>query len=572
MAEVATGAELFLRTLQGRGVRYIFMNPGTDTFPVQEAYAKLEAAGEPLPQLLMAPFESLASSAAQGVYLATGEAQVAFVHVDVGTANASGSLNDAKANRTPVVLCAGRSPVSIEPVPGGRTKYINWAQDVPDQASSVRNYIKNEQIAYRAEAIPRTMQRAFQVAESDPAGPVYVSFPRESLMEETRLGGNLDATRFPPVRAGSPNPEDVETVASWILEAERPVVVVGYLGRDPEAMDALVRLSELAGVGVVEYRGRVNFPLTHPHHLGCQLAAATDASDLIVVLEHDVPYVPVQGEPQASTKLVHVGHDPFFETIQTWGFPSDLGIRADGRRTLEALSAAIEAKLDDGARERIEVRSSAFREEHDGWSKPAWEPAKTASGEPVTATLVGQVLNELLPRDAAIFEESVTSANPICLQLKDIAADSLYRNGGSYLGWALGAAAGYGLERRDRTPVALCGDGSFLFAVPSAVLWFARTHQIPLLTVVVNNAVYNSVRLAGRDGSPDGAQVQHGFVGTDFGETPAADQLARACGVAGFHARDAEEFRSTLKEALAEVEAGRPALVTVDAQMTDRPV
>ena len=46
-AVLATGAELFLRTLQDRGVRFVFMNPGTDTFPVQEAYAKLKHAGEP---------------------------------------------------------------------------------------------------------------------------------------------------------------------------------------------------------------------------------------------------------------------------------------------------------------------------------------------------------------------------------------------------------------------------------------------------------------------------------------------------------------------------------------------
>jgi acetolactate synthase-1/2/3 large subunit len=89
MSEPATGAELFLRTLQDRGVGFVFLNPETDTFPVQEAYAKLHAAGEPLPRLLMRPFENLASSAAQGVYLATGRAQVAFVHVDVGAANAS---------------------------------------------------------------------------------------------------------------------------------------------------------------------------------------------------------------------------------------------------------------------------------------------------------------------------------------------------------------------------------------------------------------------------------------------------------------------------------------------------
>ena len=572
MSEMATGAELFLRTLQDRGVDYVFMNPGTDTFPVQEAYAKLQAAGEPLPRLLMCPFESLASDAAQGVYLATGRAQVAFVHVDVGTANASGSLNDAKANRTPVVLCAGRSPVSIEAVPGGRSKYINWLQDVPDQGMLVRNYTKNEQVLYRAAAIPRAVQRAFQVAESDPAGPVYLTFPREALMEETDLGADVDAGRFPPARAGSPNPEDVDRLADWILAAERPVVIAGYTGRDPDAVTALVELSELAGIGVVEYRGRVNFPLTHPHHLGFQPEAATVSSDLIIVAEHDVPYVPVQSEPHPATRLVHVGHDPYFETVQTWGFPSDLGIRADARRTFELLRDAIAARLDQAARDRIGARSQALRREHDAWSQATWSPVSATAGQPVPPAFVGQVLNELLPDNVVVFEEAVTSANPIALQLKDLGPGRMFRNGGSYLGWALGAATGYGLAGTGDVPVAVCGDGSFIFAVPTAVLWFARTHQIPVLVVVVNNATYNSVRLAGRDGYPDGAQVRHGYVGTDFGEPPHADDLARACGVAGFRASDGEQFRSALKQAVETVRSGRPALVTVETMTADRPV
>jgi acetolactate synthase-1/2/3 large subunit len=584
VSELATGAELFLRTLQDRGVRFIFMNPGTDTFPVQEAYAKLRAAGEPLPDLLMCPFENLASSAAQGTYLATGRAQVAFVHVDVGTANASGSLNDAKANRTPLVLCAGRSPVTIEAVPGGRSKYINWLQDVPDQGMLVRNYTKNEQIAYRAAAIPRAVQRAFQVAESDPAGPAYVTFPREALMEETDLGGDVVAGRFPPVRAGSPNPEDIDLLADWILAAQRPVVVAGYSGRDPAAVDALVELSELAGIGVVEYRGRVNFPLAHPHHLGFRPEAATASSDLIIVAEHDVPYVPVEGEPDPAAKLVHVGHDPFFETVQTWGFPSDLGIRADARRTFEALRDAIAGRLDEETRARVAERSRALRREHDAWSQSAWSPVAAPAGQPVPPAFVGQVLDELLPDNVVIFEEAVTAANPVALQLKRLDAGRMFRNGGSYLGWAVGAAAGYGLaaageRERQRAggrrsggaiPVAVVGDGSFIFAVPTAVLWFLRTHEIPVLTVILDNATYNSVRLAGRDGYPDGAQVRHGYVGADFGETPRADELARACGVAGFRAADGEQFRSVLKQAIETVQSGRPAVVTVKTTAAER--
>jgi acetolactate synthase I/II/III large subunit len=572
MSSTATGAELFLRTLQDRGVRYVFMNPGTDTFPVQEAYAKLSAAGEALPELVMCPFESLTSSAAQGFYLATGEAQVAFVHVDVGTANASGSLNDAKGARVPVVLCAGLSPVTIEDVPGGRSKYINWAQDVPDQAAMVRNYVKNEQVAYRAAAIPRVVQRAFQVAESDPKGPAYVMFPREALMEETDLGGDIDAHRYAGVGSGSPNPEDVEKLADWIVAAERPVVLANYLGADPEAVEALVTLSELAAIGVVEYRGRVNFPLTHDHHLGFKTEAATEGADLVLVLEHDVPYVPVQTEPAPGARIVHVGHDPYWEGISTWGFPSDLGIRADARRTLDAVTAAVAERLDDAARSRIAARSAELAAAHEAWSGRAWAPQNGVEGEPVSPTLLGQILAEQLPDNVVVFEEAVTTGNPIALQMKDLGPGRMFRNGGSYLGWGLGAATGFGLARTEDIAVALSGDGSFLFSVPSAVLWFARTHQVPVLSIVANNTVYNSTRLAGRDGYPDGAQVTHGYVATDFGVPPAADKIAEACGVAGFHARDAEEFRSMLKEALEIVRSGRPALITVDTAMADQPL
>ncbi len=539
---------------------------------MQEAFAKLSHAGEELPGLVMCPFESLASSAAQGFFLATGKAQVAFVHVDVGTANAAGSLNDSKANRTPVVLCAGRSPVTVEAVPGGRSKYINWLQDVPDQGMIVRNYIKNEQIAYRAAAIPRTMQRAFQVAESDPAGPAYVTFPREALMEETDLGGDILARRYPAVPAGSPNTEDVDRIADWILEAERPVLVVGYLGRDPQAVEALVALSDLAGIGIVEYRGRVNFPLRHPHHLGFDTTTAVATSDLVVVVEHDVPYVPLDGEPGAGTRLVHIGHDPYCQNVQTWGFPSDLGVRADSRRTLLALHEAVSARLDAQARARIRDRVDRLAREHEAWTERAWARQPAPAGETMSPSAVGQVLDEMLPPDVAVFEEAVTSANPIALQVRDVAPDGWFRNGGSYLGWALGAAAGYGLARSGRTPVALVGDGSFLFAVPSAVLWFLRTHQIPALVVVVDNAAYNSVRLAGRDGYPEGAQVRHGYVAAEFDETPRADLIAQACGVAGFAAADEAEFRTALQEALAVVASGSPALVSVRVAKSDRPI
>jgi acetolactate synthase-1/2/3 large subunit len=566
----ATGAELFLRTLAARGTELVFMTPGTDTYPIQEAYAKLSAAGEPLPRMLLSPFESLTSSAAQGAYLATGRAQVAFVHVDVGTANAAGSLNDAKGNRCPVVVCAGRSPISFEDTPGGRTKYINWAQDLPDQASLVRNYTKNEQIVYRPEAVPRTLHRAFQIAESHPAGGVYLQYPREALMETTTVAPELSADRFRGVPAGAPRHEDMAATAEWILATRSPMVITGYLGRDPATVPLLVELSELAGLGVVEYRGRVNFPLRHRHHLGFAPETATRHADLILVLEHDVPYVPLSEGPPAATRLVHVGPDPVWETIPTWGFETDLAVRSDGAEFLRALLAELRERITDTQRATVQARSERLAAQHDEWTAKAWAPVEAAPGEPLPPPLVGQLLNDALPGNAVIFEEAVTSANPIALQLSDVAPGHYFRNGGSYLGWALCAAVGYGLADRSAIPVAVVGDGSFLFGVPSSTLWMASQHNVPLLTIVVNNAAYNSVRLAGRDGYPDGAQVRHGFVATDFGQPPRADLIAEACGVTGFTSDSADDARIALADAVKIAESGRPALVNITTGLSAR--
>ncbi|MBM4401058.1 MAG: hypothetical protein FJ045_03810, partial [Crenarchaeota archaeon] len=40
------GAEAFVELLNANGVDYIFLNPGSDTVPIQEAMAKFRAQGK----------------------------------------------------------------------------------------------------------------------------------------------------------------------------------------------------------------------------------------------------------------------------------------------------------------------------------------------------------------------------------------------------------------------------------------------------------------------------------------------------------------------------------------------
>jgi acetolactate synthase I/II/III large subunit len=64
---------------------------------------------------------------------------------------------------------------------------------------------------------------------------------------------------------------------------------------------------------------------------------------------------------------------------------------------------------------------------------------------------------------------------------------SVLHHGGGSLDWSGGAVVGAKLACTERTVVALVGDGSFLFSVPSSALWVQRRHNTPALTVIDDN-------------------------------------------------------------------------------------
>src|SRR3979490_594773 len=133
-APARTGAEAILQLLVACGIDYVFLNPGTDTAPIQEALVALDADGERVPTLVPCLFENVAIAAAHGYFLVTPKPQLVVVHVDVGTQNLGGNLHDAMRGQAGVIVLAGRSPYTVDgPAPGGRDRPIQWQHAVTDQ-------------------------------------------------------------------------------------------------------------------------------------------------------------------------------------------------------------------------------------------------------------------------------------------------------------------------------------------------------------------------------------------------------------------------------------------------------
>ena len=183
MATIEAAAEL-VALLADEGVQHLFINPGTDTAPVQEALSAARSAGGPRPEAVLCIHEHVALSAAIGHHFASGRPQAVMVHVDAGTLNLGGSIHNAQRNRVPVVVMAGRAPYTTAAgVRGHRDSPIHWQQEQLDQAGVLRPFGKWHMEVPRGRELAPILRRAFQVVQSDPRGPAYVMLPREALME-----------------------------------------------------------------------------------------------------------------------------------------------------------------------------------------------------------------------------------------------------------------------------------------------------------------------------------------------------------------------------------------------------
>ena len=138
----AIAAEAFLRALADHGVDYFFCNPGTDFPPIVEAFSRAKKTNAKVPKPVLVPHENLAVGMAHGAYLMTGRPQAVMVHVNVGTANTINNLTNLSRDRVPLILAAGRTPITEKGSFGSRSRPIHWAQEMFDQAGMLRELVK----------------------------------------------------------------------------------------------------------------------------------------------------------------------------------------------------------------------------------------------------------------------------------------------------------------------------------------------------------------------------------------------------------------------------------------------
>jgi acetolactate synthase-1/2/3 large subunit len=555
-------ADGYLALLSANGVDYFFGNAGTDFAPIVEAFSQASALGRTVPKPVIVPHESVAVAMAHGYYQITGRAQAVMVHVQVGTANGICNVINAADQKVPILFTAGRSPIHESGPHGARNRVIHWAQEMYDQAGMLRMHVKWDYELRTAAQLRTVVDRAFQVAMSEPRGPVYLSLPREVIASP--LGGDIDRTesRMRPAPAPVPHPDEIARAAALIARAKNPLIVTADVGRDPASVAALEAFAERFAIPVVNHHPRFhNIGFDHPMYFGSVPGKLLAEADLVFALECDVPWLPGLEQPQDDARVIQLGLDPMFLREPIRGFPADAVLTGTAEHALPLLTDALaNDKLAtagiDGRRSRLAERRVAFLRDFEAKVDAA------KSRRPIDPAWASRCIAEACGPEAIYVGES--AFDPDQARLNRPASSFRLASAGG-LGWGLGAALGIKLASPDRLVVAALGDGAYIFNNPLAAHYVSQAENLPILVIVFNNGGWESVRRANRSMYPEGLAVQSNRQPlSDFTVDTAFEQIVQANGGYGARVDDPAALPEALAKALHAVQVeGRQALLNI---------
>jgi tartronate-semialdehyde synthase len=479
-----TAARAAVEILELEGVDVAFGVPGAAINPF---YAALKAHGG-IRHTLARHVEG-ASHMAEG-YTRTHPGNIG---VCIGTSGPAGTdmitgLYSAIGDSVPILCITGQAPTGVI------HKEDFQAVDI---AAIARPVTKAATTVLEAAQVPGVFQQAFHLMRSGRPGPVLIDLPID--VQQTEIDFDPGTYQPLPVYKPAASRAQIEKAMTYLLAAERPLIVAGGGVINADAADLLVEFAEITGTPVVPtLMGWGAIPDDHELNAGMVGLQTSHRYGNATFLESDA--VLGIGNRWANRHtgykldvyrrgrtFVHVDIEP---TQIGRIFPPDYGIASDAKAALELF---VEVARELKAAGRLPDRS-------------AW----IASHLERKGTLHRRTHFEDIPmKPQRVYEEMNRAFGPetryvSTIGLSQIAGAQMLHvykprhwiNCGQAgpLGWTVPAALGVAVADPDAQVVALSGDYDFQFMIEELAV--GAQHRIPYVHVLVNNSYLGLIRQA----------------------------------------------------------------------------
>ena len=350
-----------------------------------------------------------------------------------------------------------------------------------------------------------------------------------------------------------------------MAKAKNPIVVTRAAGKDTRAVQPLVELAELLGMGVIDAGALyANFPKGNPLYLGGDVGPNLKDADVVVVLEADVPWATPGSAPSSDTRIIGIGEDPLFSNYPVRGFHVDHNLAGSPRLTLRALINAVKAIGVDSA--AVQARKDKLSSSSKSRREAALERAEKAKNEtPISKAWFSRCLSDILDENTIVLSELGVDLSQMDFNHPGSFFGSPASSG---LGWALGASLGSKLAAPDKTVICVVGDGSYIFGSGTATHIVSQAQNLPVLNIVWNNGIWNAVQNATKVGYADGYAVRNNdFAVSTLSQSFQYELICQAAGGYAERVEDPSQVPEAIQRALHAVKVEkRQALLNIIGQ------
>jgi acetolactate synthase-1/2/3 large subunit len=528
------GSKLLVDSLKREGTKSIFGIPGLYNMPMYDSLIEDIESGE-LRHILMR-HEQAAAHAADGYARATGNVGVCTATAGPGVTNIVTGLITAYQDSSPVVAITG----AVNRNAMGKLSFQE--SDTLGVSFPVTKYAVEVKTI---EEIPVWVRNAFYIASSGRPGPVVVDIPRDIQMEnieKVEEPGKVNV-HYKPFGTVI-NMDKVREMATNLLKAEKPVILVGNGVTWANATEEVLKLSEFLGCPIVStLPGKSAVPADYPLYVGAmgyygraEASMVALESDLLLAIGarfSDRTFTSYEEMNDTKKIFMAINLDP---TDFTKGIKPDVSMAGNAKVLVNELLKALSKMSRNGTRYAWNRRINELKEYYSQFSHPPddghmrpWKILKT--------------LRESLPRDAILTTGVGQHQMWAETHWENLEPRSFFSSTGmGTMGFGLPCAIGAKVGKPEKVVVDYDGDGSFMMTGNN--LATAVDENIPVIAVVNDNRTLGLVR-----------QVQDMFqskriVGVDYGNSPNILKYAESFGAEAFDANNYSDISEFIGKAI----------------------
>jgi acetolactate synthase-1/2/3 large subunit len=533
------GAELVVRTLEARGVDYVFGVPGAKIDAVFNALVDSRI------KTVVCRHEQNAAFIAGGIGRMTGRAGIAIATSGPGVSNLTTGLATANSEGDPVVALGGAVPMAEG------LKQIHQSMDA---VAIMKPVTKFSATVGAPHAVTEVLNNAFRAAESGRPGAAYVNLPMDVMMAPA--GARLLDLPFKN-GPGPADPDAIAEAARLLTEAENPVVLLGLLASKPanaEAVRAFLEQNKLGVVGTFQSAGAVGEHLLDSFggrvgQIANQPADRLLASaDLVVTIGYDpVEFWPALWNKGNTRRVIHIDvQEPDLDV----DYCPYVELTGDIAQTLAALTPLVNRHARSALSDHI-LQAIAAERAH------LARDSALKDGTPIHPLRLVSELQKILSADMTLCLDMGSFHLWLARYLYSFRARQvLISNGQQTLGVALPWGIAACLVRPHEKVISISGDGGFLFS--GMELETAVRLKCNLVHMIWIDGTYNMVAVQ--------EQIKYGrSSGTDLGPFDPV-KYAEAFGATGMMIRTPDDIAPTLRRAL---ETVGPVIIGVHVDYSD---